>query len=380
MKRVAIDLGNWTTDHPRHWSGAGAGVRVRATADEWTELRCPSSLLERIAPDGHALVETIVSGKAGAAGLSFGHFKDFLIELPHDDRTHLLQLEIERGAGWRLRIDGCLREPGWWTSAAAGADDLWGHELRLKVRYAQNVLFEELSLLPLAAAPEVSVLITCNRFGQRLRAALRAWSRQEAEPGSFEVIVANPASADATHAIIAAAAASFPQARIAELELDPSSGRNKGAMINRAARWARGSWVLLTDADCLFLPSTIRLLREAGASGRWDLRFGERHHLSLRQTQAVLAGAIDQAETALYEAALSSARPPERSPHGYAQFVPRSLLQAVRYSEAVNHFAHTDQIFVADCLRRGVAATLLEGLTCLHLTHPFAWYGTHLYL
>lgn len=355
-------------------------MRVGGGADEWTELRCPIDLLASLAPDGHALIEAVVSGKAAAAGLSFGHFKDFLVELPSGDRSHLLQLEIERGAGWRLRIDGCLQEPAWWTSAAAGADDLCGHEVRLKVRYAQDVLFEEISLRSLAAAPEVSVLITCNRFGQRLRAVLGAWSCQDVPSGSFEVIVANPASADATHAIIAAAAASFPHVRIAELELGSAAGRNKGMMINRAARWARGSWVLLTDADCLFPPSTMRLLQETGATERWQLLFGARHHLSLRQTQGILAGAIDPADAAMHERVTASDRPPERSPHGYTQFVPRSLLHAVKYRETVNHFAHTDQIFVADCARRGAAATLLEGLVCLHLTHPFSWFGTDQYL
>jgi hypothetical protein len=52
----------------------------------------------------------------------------------------------------------------------------------------------------------------------------------------------------------------------------------------------------------------------------------------------------------------------------------------VRYCSRTRHYAHTDVRFAAECADRGAAPTRVPGLACLHLEHPFAWYGTRDYL
>jgi hypothetical protein len=70
----------------------------------------------------------------------------------------------------------------------------------------------------------------------------------------------------------------------------------------------------------------------------------------------------------------------DRAPFGYCELIPRDVLQSVRCSESVQHYAQTGEIFVADCKRHGLATQLLKGLVCLHLEHPFAWYETDHFL
>ena len=42
----------------------------------------------------------------------------------------------------------------------------------------------------------------------------------------------------------------------------------------------------------------------------------------------------------------------------------------------MNHFAHSDGKFIDDCRREGIPVEPVPGLTCLHLDHPFSWFGT----
>lgn len=376
LQRVTFRPSDWIADQADRWSTQENSARVRRGSAEWTELCGTLSLLGDVDPGADVLLEAVVSGRGDAAGMSFGAYKDFLVPLAAADQRYLLQLDLGRSAPWRFCINGRLQEAAWWNSEARKPDDLWLHPLRLKARHPDDVWFEEVALLPFAAPPMISVVMTSNRFAQRLRMALACWARQEVDRGSFEVIVVNPASPDATAAVVAAAAWSFPHLRLTELAVEADIGRNKGAQINRAARLARGRWVLLTDADCLFPPTTMaRIMREI-SSGQPRLLFGERRHLSMRHAHAILAGALQPFENGLMEAPTHS----DRSPFGYTQIVPRSVLHSVRYRETINHFAHTDEIFVGDCARRGIRATLLDGLACLHLTHPFSWYGTNEFL
>jgi hypothetical protein len=59
--------------------------------------------------------------------------------------------------------------------------------------------------------------------------------------------------------------------------------------------------------------------------------------------------------------------------------VPRQILTDVPYREDMPQFAHSDGAFVNDCRRRGIPSRALDGLSCLHLQHPFAWYGTDIF-
>jgi hypothetical protein len=354
-------------------------MRVGRGNREWSEAAWRPLDAAEIEGADHLIVEAPVWGKAGAAGLSFGAFKDFLA-VPDNGPSRLLQLEIDRGDSWRFRIEGVLQQPQWWNGAAGGAEDLWGAPLLLKTRWADTAYFGEVALYPLASAPRLTIILTSYRYAQRLRASLANWCRQDAAPGSYEILVVNPGSNDPTHDVIAAAAASFPTVRLAEIAADPAYWRNKGVLINLAAKAARGDYILLTDADCLFASDAVsRILAQVG----WDtsrVLYGERRHLAKRTTQAVLAGAIDASGAFAEIARDGTTGQVDRSPWGYAQLIPRELLQSVRYREDVDHYAHTDEFFITACTKRGFAPKFFDGLFCLHLEHPFSWYGTGQFL
>jgi hypothetical protein len=58
----------------------------------------------------------------------------------------------------------------------------------------------------------------------------------------------------------------------------------------------------------------------------------------------------------------------------------RLIIKRIPYSEQVNHFAHTDDMFIDACRKHSIIPKPLEHLFCLHLDHPFAWYGTKTFL
>lgn len=379
MEKIIASPEDWRPWSADQWYREGLWLRVARGTAEWTEAAWQPLSADVFSGAQHLVVEAAVSGKANAAGFSFGAFKDFLAS-PTRDQGHLLQLEIDRGGAWRFRIDGVLQEKQWWNSAVSSVDDLWHEPLMLKARWPENVYFGDVGLYSLVSAPKLSIVITCYRFAQRLRASLASWCRQDADPGVYELLIVNPHSADATHEVVAASAASFPKVRIAEIEAPHGYRRNKGVLINLAAKVARGDWILLTDADCLFDRGIVSRILQFVAGRTPIISFGERRHLAKRLSQAILAGAVDAVggfdELARGEAIGQI----DRSPWGYAQLVPREILRSVRYREDIDHYAHTDEIFVAECRRRGLPLQFLEDLVCLHLQHPFAWYGTEDFL
>jgi hypothetical protein len=110
------------------------------------------------------------------------------------------------------------------------------------------------------------------------------------------------------------------------------------------------------------------------------LFYGQRRSLAASQTAALLANCTDGLREFEALSQCANAREPENAPVGYTQIVHRSTLGRVRYREGVNNFAHSDLMFVEDCRRRGIIPEQIDGLLCLHLDHPFAWYGTTIFL
>jgi glycosyltransferase involved in cell wall biosynthesis len=194
--------------------------------------------------------------------------------------------------------------------------------------------------------------------------------------GAYEVLVVNPGSPDATHAVLASAARAWPNVRVREIGM--GAGKcNKGEMINRAFAASRGEWIWLTDADCLFPPDAAeRALAHADGCTGPVLLHGERRFLSPVETDSLLAGRVDGLRDFDRVAARGDSRAPEHAPWGYTQIVRRETFARHPYSTAVNHFAHSDGQFADDCRRGGARAEAVPGLVCLHLDHPFAWFGT----
>jgi glycosyltransferase involved in cell wall biosynthesis len=219
--------------------------------------------------------------------------------------------------------------------------------------------------------------MSCYRFSQRLRVSLRNWCRQTLPTGSVEVLVANPQSPDGTHELLAAMTSAYSDVRLFEVPIDGGMARNKGFMMNRAVDASRGEWIWFTDADCLFpLHAAEHALSRVDSTS--TLYYGERRHLSRRTTDSLLAGCVDAGPD--FDSVSSGAYHSERFPWGYTQIIHRSLATTVRYREDVDNFSTSDGTFIEDCRDRGVPLCPIPGLSCLHLSHPFAWYGTGLYL
>lgn len=232
-----------------------------------------------------------------------------------------------------------------------------------------------------ASSCQLSVIVTCFRFLQRMRLTLRNWCHQDQDlPSSaYEVLIVNPESPDGTREHLAIVARGFPHLRINEIAVGADLSTNKGAMINRAFEASRGEWIWLTDADCLFPPGCAARVLQQVHGHEQHLFYGQRRRLSPAQTDAVLAGRIDGLRDFAELAAVAGGRV-ETGPWGFTQIVHRRVFEQIRYSEEVNNYSRTDDIFVADCRRHQIGLKQVEGLFCLHLEHPFAWYGTKYFL
>jgi hypothetical protein len=371
----------WQVDEGGGWAWQPDGVALEPSGWDWSSLgwrQCAATTLTDL---GNFLVEVTVSGTADAAGLSLGPYKDFLVAVNPATGPRRLQLEVDASAScWTFRADGQLIGRNWWDSAVHTVDDLVNGMLTVKAYRPARVLFQDLTVHRFEASCRLSVVVACYRFLQRLRVVLRNWCSQELPSGSYEVIVINPHSPDGTHEHLAAVARSYPHVRIRELVVHADRAMNKGAMINQAVQASRGAWVWLTDADCLFAPTSGPVVMDHldGDPGR--LLFGQRRHLTSGQTDDLLSGRLDSVRHFDALCAGPSARAPDHSPWGYTQIVHRSTLDRLRYREDFDHFAHSDLAFVEDCRREGVSFQPINGLVCLHLQHPFAWYGTNLFL
>jgi hypothetical protein len=371
---------SWHPDQGGRWTYDADGPAVQGDGGEWVSA-ISEPLSAVLQQQRNVVIAITVRGSAEAAGLSFGHYKDFLAPTAPHNAPRRLQLEVDLASGcWAFRIDGRLQERQWWDAGIRSAADFTAGALALKGRRVDSVRFSDLTVGAFDASCRLSVVITCYRFLQRLRLSLRNWCHQQLPSGAHEVIVVNPDSPDGTHEHLAAIARSHPHLRFREIALDEAGAMNKGAMINRGLNAAAGEWIWITDADCLFAPRCASSVLSAVHGRAGHLFYAERRFLSEAQTDALLAGRLDSVRDFDDLAAAPAARQPEASPWGYTQIVNRAALDRVRYREDLNHFAHTDGMFVADCRRHGIHSRQLDGLFCLHLDHPFAWYGTKVFL
>ena len=373
-------LMEWRREGGR-WEWQKDGVVATTSGVEWSNLEWQPWHRANLGARRNFVIEVTVSGKAEAAGLSFGPYKDFLSGLSDSKDTHRLQLEVDADAQrWALRVDGQLQNRCWWDAAVHGTEDLLDGVLTLKARHVQEIRFQDLALHHFRSSCKLSVIITCRRFVQRLRLALHNRCHSSLPHGALELLVVNPQSPDGTHEYLAAVSRSYPHLRVRELEVPAEIAKNKGAMINRAVTASSGEWIWLTDADCLFAPESAAIVLQHVAGHHNSLFYGQRRYLSAAQTDALLSGRLDSLGDFADLAISQDYRPPENAPWGYTQIAHRSVFMRLRYSERLNHFAHSDGMFIEECRRQGMDVRQIPDLYCLHLDHPFAWYGAESFL
>lgn len=367
----------WSCTEGAGWAWGDGGVRVGGGEGDWHGLASDTPTAEARRAMGRFRVEVTVSGTGRAAGLSLGPYRDLMARLPPSGEPRRVAFEADLDSGcWAFFVDGEPQPREWWDADVTAAALAEGR-LHLKAFQPGEVRFSALAVHALPpVACRLSVLLTCHRFSQRLRVTLRNWCQQTLPMGAYEVLVVNPGSPDATHAVLESAARAWPGVGVREIGMG-GGRRNKGEMINRAFDASLGEWIWLTDADCLFPPDAAqRALAHAGRCHGAVLLHGERRFLSAVETDSLLAGRLDGLAGFAAVAARADARTPESAPWGYTQIVRRETFQRHRYSSAMNHFAHSDGQFADDCRRGGARAEPVPGLVCLHLDHPFAWFGT----
>jgi chlorobactene glucosyltransferase len=106
-------------------------------------------------------------------------------------------------------------------------------------------------------APLVSILVPArNEENRVLEACIRSILAQDY--GNFEVIAVNDRSTDQTGAILERLAKTDHRLRVIEGEELPAGWLGKPYAMQQAMNYARGEWILATDADMIFEPSALR--------------------------------------------------------------------------------------------------------------------------
>ena len=335
----------------------------------WTDTGCDPAFVGSL---GNVAIDVSVYGTATAAGLSFGDYKDLLAPA---DGERFIQLEIDWHARrWTFQADARIGARQWWNRGIQSVDDLREAPLFFKAHHPRRVVFQHLCVRRFDSSCRLSVVITCHRFARRLRPCLESWCHQALPSGTLEIVVVNPGSPDDTHAVVLAAAHEYPHIRIRELATEARFFRNKGRLINRGVAASCGEWIWLTDADCLFPPEAAAMAL-ARAESQATLLYCERRHLTESATRAVLARPKGQPLN--FAELLTQTRSDcNLVPWGYCQLFHRSVFDRIGYREDVESFSNSDITFVEHCAANGVRSAPIDGLTCLHMVHPWAWQGT----
>ena len=171
----------WQTLDGGEWRWHSEGVSVKGTGPEWLGPALAGMDEAALKEMKNFVIEVTVSGKAEAAGLSFGAFKDFLARVDSNTGPRHLQLEVDVEADcWAFRIDGQLMKRCWWDGAVNGVADILNGALTLKVRHADEVLFQNLAIHAFEASCRLSVIprpVTGSCSGCECRCATGVISR-----------------------------------------------------------------------------------------------------------------------------------------------------------------------------------------------------------
>ncbi|HSP15673.1 MAG TPA: glycosyltransferase [Thermoanaerobaculia bacterium] len=104
--------------------------------------------------------------------------------------------------------------------------------------------------------PLVSIIVPARDEERSIEVTVRALLSQDY--GSFELIVVNDRSTDATGAILARIAAEDARLRVVDNEEPPPGWLGKPWALHQGSRHARGELLLFVDADILYGPGALR--------------------------------------------------------------------------------------------------------------------------
>lgn len=129
--------------------------------------------------------------------------------------------------------------------------------------------------------PFVSVVIAARDEEENIGDCLESVLNQTYPPTNFEVIVANDRSTDGTQRVCDRYAEKYPQLTSFETTEDPQL-RGKPNALAQAIDRARGTIIMITDADCVvpntWIEATVkRYGSDVGIMGGMTLQFASRH-------------------------------------------------------------------------------------------------------
>jgi len=124
------------------------------------------------------------------------------------------------------------------------------------------------------SAPDLTVIVPAYQEAARIGPSLEAILRfLRGRPWSFELIVVDDGSSDATVTVVQARIADAPEARL----LGYQPNRGKGYAVRTGVLASRGRWVVFLDADLSTPAEEIPAALAALAAGA-DLVIGSRRH------------------------------------------------------------------------------------------------------
>lgn len=243
----------------------------------------------------------------------------------------------------------------------------------------QNVQIWEGAIEDKAVTESVkySIIIVSTRFTRRLQAVLRAIAKQDYPMDELEVIVAYVPGIDATDDLIDSVSLAYPNLRILRAPFAEQKVNSKGFLINEAATYASGDWVMLLDSDTLIPPDMFQRI-DAHADAADFIAPDGRKLLDKQTTHKILMGEIDSA--AEWRRLLEGAgefrhRETKGVPVGFCQCVRREHLDAIPYVE-LDYFEFSDMWFGEAMIKKFGKETRLSGCPVLHLDHGGSqWYG-----
>src|SRR5262245_44222189 len=104
--------------------------------------------------------------------------------------------------------------------------------------------------------PAVSLIAAARNEERNIEAAVR--SLVKLDYSKLEITLVNDRSTDRTGEILARLAAEFPQLNVVTLSELPAGWLGKNHALQLGADRSRGEWLLFTDADIFFEPTTLR--------------------------------------------------------------------------------------------------------------------------
>ena len=107
-----------------------------------------------------------------------------------------------------------------------------------------------------ATGPQLSIIVAARNEARRIEAAVT--SLLGLDYPAFEIIIVNDRSTDETGAILERLARDHPRLQIKYVSALPEGWLGKNYALEIGAAGASGEWLLFTDADVVFEPTTLR--------------------------------------------------------------------------------------------------------------------------